>query len=125
MRKVLLATTRLLAQPVSQEISILCELRNHLLTGQTSFKFYSPDGMYGDRPHVLGSFFADYGQPEIALIVSFLSHTSPHTFTHFPHFTHTHFHALIGSQVRLFLAMGMGNNHWWSKIHWTFLKSVS
>jgi hypothetical protein len=68
-RKVLIATARLLAQPVSQEISRLCELRNHLLTASSSWKFYSPDGIFGDRSHMLGGFFADYGQPETVILV--------------------------------------------------------
>lgn len=64
-----MATSRLLAQPVSQEIFRLCELRNHLLTASLSFKFFSPDGVYGDRSPVAGGFFIDYGQPETVILV--------------------------------------------------------
>lgn len=69
-RRVLIATAKLLAQPVSQEILRLCELRNHLLTASSSFKFFTPDGIYGERSPMAGGFFAEYGQPETVIMVT-------------------------------------------------------
>jgi hypothetical protein len=70
---VLMATSRLLAQPASHEIPKLCELRNHLLTASTHYKFITLQdvnlGTYA-RPMAYGGFFLDHGRPEIVIIVS-------------------------------------------------------
>jgi hypothetical protein len=69
-------TIQLLAQPICNEFVELCELRNHILTASALFKFVQQRDIEiansGQHSMYAPGFFADYGKPELAIIVSVL-----------------------------------------------------
>jgi hypothetical protein len=60
--------------PITNEFPELCELRNHLLTSSSTFKYISPKDLdmgpaYPTPENYTNGYFGDFGKPDAVLVV--------------------------------------------------------